>query len=245
MSDFQDDESTNISLVLPCYQETDVFEASMETIDNFFMDLTWEPEYIFVEDASGDGTATLVEEYVAEHDHAIAIFHEENQGRGRSVADGIRTASHQIVGYLDIDLEVSIHQIYPLVNAIRNGADVVCGHRHYKHNLSRLHRFFLSVGYKNLARLTIDSPFHDPETGCKFFNREQILPVLDKIQSDHWFWDTEVMMRAHEAGLDVQEHPVLFVQNPEAASTVDLWSDLRNYIWNLWNYRRGNDNRIV
>lgn len=239
------EQDVSLSLVLPCYCETDVFEASMTAIDMFFEDLSWEYEYVFVEDASGDGTAELIEEYIAEHDHAKAIFHEENCGRGQSVVDGIRAASNPIVGYLDIDLEVTIHQLYPLVRAVQNGADVICGYRHYKQDPSRFHRLLLSVGYKHLARLVIGSPFHDPEAGCKFFNRESILPVLKETHSDHWFWDTEVMMRAHDAGLKVKEHPVLFVGNDEAGSTVDIWSDIPDYLRNLWHFRRGNDEKLV
>ena len=240
-----EEQDISLSLVLPCYHETDVFETSMAAIDMFFEDLDWDYEYVFVEDASDDGTAALVEEYVEENSHARAIFHEENRGRGRSVADGIRAASNPIVGYLDIDLEVTIHQLYPLVRAVQNGADVLCGYRHYKQNLSRLHRLLLSVGYKHLARLVIDSPFNDPEAGCKFFKRDKILPVIEETHSDHWFWDTEVMMRAHNAGLDVREYPVLFVGNDEAGSTVDIWSDIPDYLRNLWHFRRENYSKLV
>jgi glycosyltransferase involved in cell wall biosynthesis len=234
-----------VTLVLPCYNEADIFEESLSIIDAFFHNFRYDGQYIFVEDASTDETPHLIDAYVADHDDAKAIYHDQNRGRGRTVADGIRAADTDIVGYIDIDLEVSIYEIYPIIRELEAGADVVCGYRQYKLNINRLSRTILSWGYKYLTQVLIGSPFSDTEAGCKFFDRKRILPVLNETVSEDWFWDTEVMIRAHRAGLDVHEHPVLFVENPKSTSTVRVLPDTARYLWNLWHFSRGRESRIV
>jgi len=70
----------------------------------------------------------------------------------------------------------------------------------------------MSRGYSFLVRHLLGLPFHDTETGYKFFRRESVLPLLDEIEDGGWFWDTEFMARAHRRGLRVVEIPGAYVR---------------------------------
>ena len=112
------------------------------------------------------------------------ILHDVNRGRGATVTDGFRAARGDIVGYLDVDLEVHARYIPSLVRAIEKGADVATVRRIYAFQLGSLDRYVMSRGYSFLVRQLLGVAIHDTETGYKFFRRERLLPVLDEIEDD-------------------------------------------------------------
>ena len=96
-----------ISLIIPCYNEGQIFEKSVEKIIKELRKLGRNWEIIFVEDKGQDKTKKSVEKFIKSIPNAQAVFHRKNEGRGKSVADGIKIAKCEICGYLDVDLEVS------------------------------------------------------------------------------------------------------------------------------------------
>jgi hypothetical protein len=80
-------------------------------------------------------------------------------------------------------------------------------------------------------------PLADTETGFKLFRREPILPVLAQCEDRGWFWDTEIMVRAHHAGLAIVEVPVLFVRRFDKQSSVQPIRDSLDYFRKLWRFR--------
>jgi hypothetical protein len=65
----------------------------------------------------------------------------------------------------------------------------------------------------------------DTETGYKFFRRDRILPVLDKVSDRGWFWDTETMLMAYLAKLQIIEIPALFERRTDRPSSVRVFRD--------------------
>jgi hypothetical protein len=104
------------------------------------------------------------------------------------VTDGFRAARGTVAGYLDVDLEVHARYVPSLVRAIAQGADIATVRRVYAFQLRALDRYFMSRGYSFLVRRMLDLPFHDTETGYKFFRRDRVLPsneVEDAGGSEH------------------------------------------------------------
>ena len=54
------------------------------------------------------------------------------------------------------------------------------------------------------------SKVRDHQCGFKAFRREPLLDLLDEVCADHWFWDTELLVRAHRRGYSIKEIPVLW-----------------------------------
>ncbi|HET7293289.1 MAG TPA: glycosyltransferase [Vicinamibacteria bacterium] len=228
-----------LSLVLACYNEEDVLEESVSEILDTLADLGRPWEIVFVDDMSRDRTRELLARVVAAHpDHDLrVILHERNQGRGATVSDGFRAARGEIAGYLDIDLEVHCRYIPSLVKAIEAGADVATLRRVYLFRLRALDRELMSRGYSWLVRRLLGVPFHDTETGYKFFRRERLLPLLDVVRDPGWFWDTEIMVRALRSGLVVREIPGAFVRRFDKTSKVSGIRDSIDYFVKLWRFR--------
>jgi hypothetical protein len=232
-------QAPNVSLVLACYNEAPHFAQSIREFIAVLKRNIYSWEIIFVDDHSGDATPELVAAACRKDARLRALYHKVNHGRGRTVADGIRAARGKVVGFIDIDCEVSPVYIPQCIDRImRDGADVVVGKRIYKTHVASLFREILSVGYQALAQKIVDTGGIDTESGYKFFQRRRILPVLAKTKHPGWFWDTEIIVRARRAGLRVSEEPVLFVRREDKKSTVQPLRDVVNYLVSLWRFRR-------
>lgn len=228
----------DLSLVLACYNEAPLFAQSVREILQVLRRSRYTFEIIFADDKSVDQTAGLIRKACARYPNVRALFHKKNCGRGRTVADGIRAARGTVVGYIDIDLEVSPIYIPEMVRKILDGeADVVIGKRIYRSSVGSLPREIFSLGYQWLADAMIGTGGLDTETGYKFFHRKKILPVVARAQHPHWFWDTEIMVYARRGGLRIAQVPVLFVRRLDKKSSVRMVRDIADYLVNLWRFR--------
>jgi glycosyltransferase involved in cell wall biosynthesis len=227
-------------VVLACYNEAEHIEDSFQEIRATLDQSGWPWEILLVDDVSRDGTREILRRIVDGHPglDLTLVLHEENRGRGATVSDGFRAARGEIAGYLDVDLEVHCRYIPSLVHAIERGADVATVRRIYAFQVRSLDRYFMSRGYSFLVRHLLGVPCRDTETGYKFFRRETVLPLLDEIEDEGWFWDTEFMARATRRGLKVEEIPGAYIRRDDKTSTVRGLRDSVRYFVHLLRFRR-------
>ncbi|MCR4368892.1 MAG: glycosyltransferase family 2 protein [archaeon] len=217
-------------MVFPCYNESPIFEDSVNRISRYLGGTRLDYEVIFVEDRSADNTKELIQKAVKKNRRFRAIYHEKNTGRGGCVADGFRAANGEVVGYLDIDLEIAPSYVLEMYAAVKNGSDAVCAVRSYEFTVKNFFRNFLHFVYLVFSKFLLALPVSDPNAGCKFFDRKKILPILGRAVDTHWFWDTEIVKRAQLAGLKVTEIPVLYVANTKKKSSVRVFSDTLHFV---------------
>ncbi len=232
--------SPEFSLVIACFNEEPHLAKSVAAIEALLATCDYSYELIFIDDCSRDGTVEVIKDLVANSDHSRAAFHDVNVGRGGTVTEGIRMAKGRLVGFLDIDLEVSCEHIPTMLAALEEGNEVASALRHSEAGWSwnATLRFVLSRGYRVVFRALLSAPLRDTEAGYKFFQREAILPVLDETENEGWFWDTEVMVLAWLHGLRIVELPCPFVRRADKASTVRVVADVRDYLKAIFKFRR-------
>lgn len=229
-----------LSLVLACYNEAEHLPESVRQIRETLRGMGISYELIFIDDRSRDETPRMIERLCEGQRDARFVLHEANVGRGGTVAEGFRLARGRIVGFLDVDLEVHCSFIPAVLVAIGEDCDGATAYREYSVGFapSGIVRHVLSRGYRLLFRALFQVPFRDTETGFKFFVRERILPVLDETRDRAWFWDTEIMVLAHLAGLRIREVPCRFVRRGDKTSTVRVFRDTWRYVVAARGFRR-------
>ncbi len=226
-----------ISLVLPCFNEAEHFVESIDHIFQVLTNLKQNFEIIFVDDKSQDNTVNLIQEFIKNHPrHTRSIYHTINQGRGFSVTEGIRLSRGKYVGFIDIDCEISPRYIPDCIKLLDKGFDLVCGQRRYKVTAYSLIRAIASKMYSTLTHILLHPAVADTEAGYKFFRREKILPVLKLTQDRGWFWDTEIIIRAQQAGLKIIGYDVNFIKRTDKTSTVNIFSDAFIYLFKLFKF---------
>lgn len=222
----------DLSVVIACYQEEGHLVESVRQLVATLDGVGRSYELIFIDDKSRDRTAQKIAELVQGHPNRRAVYHQHNLGRGGTVTEGFQLAVGDIVGFLDIDLEVHCRFLPAVLQAIDRGRDGATAYRHYAVGWrpTAIVRHFLSSGYRWLFRRLFDVPFRDPETGFKFFRRSRIVPVVNKTKDTGWFWDSEIMILAHQHGLSIEEVPCRFERRADKQSTVRIVRDVWRYL---------------
>lgn len=228
------------SIVIPCYMEERHLEDSTAQLTATLEEIGKSYELIYIDDKSTDKTADVIKRLVNGHPHRRAIYHEKNVGRGGTVTEGFLLAKGRIVGFLDIDLEVHCRFLPSVIDAIEAGADGATASRQYSITWRpiALIRDTISIGYRWLSRLLFDTPFADPETGFKFFVREKIVDIAKRTEDVGWFWDSEIMILSHQAGLKVVEVPCKFERRDIGDSTVNICRDVGAHLIAIWKFRK-------
>jgi glycosyltransferase involved in cell wall biosynthesis len=233
-------DNIDVSLILACYNESEIFEVSVEKIIQVLDGTSYTWEMIFIDDKSKDNTKELIGKVLDtyQNHNLSAYFHTGNQGRGQTVIDGFNQAKGRLVGFIDIDLEVGEWYITKFLEALDKGADVANAWRIYDIKLWGLPRWFATKGYILIRNLFIKLPYQDTEAGYKFFKREKLMPLLQHAKHPGWFFDTEIMALCFKHELKVEEIPVAFIRRSDKTSTVKLIPDTIKYFIDLIKFSR-------
>ena len=218
-----------VSVVLPAYDEEDTLEhtvgETLDTLAGFLPEGSF--EVLIAEDGCTDRTPEIAAR-IAREDDRVRHFHSpERLGRGKALERAFERADGDVVAYLDTDLATDMRHLEELIESVHaGGADVATGSRWIPgHEADRpMNRSIPSRGFNVLARLVLRSTLRDHQCGFKAFDREALLAILEDVEDDHWFWDTEVLVRAQRAGYDVREFPVEWT--PKGDTKVDLVRDV-------------------
>jgi glycosyltransferase involved in cell wall biosynthesis len=201
---------TEVTAIIPVFNDRKSLEFAIPASIKSLSEITLSFEILIAEDGSSDGSAEFVTEYQRQ-DLRIRLLHsDERQGRGRALNRAIRDARGSIICYYDVDLATDMHHLPELIDAIRQGYDVSTGSRLMPDSdiVRSGGREVASRSYNFLVRTLLGSRVFDHQCGFKAFNRERILPILPAIRDNHWFWDTEILVRAQKQGYRVREFPV-------------------------------------
>ncbi|HUR08196.1 MAG TPA: glycosyl transferase family 2, partial [Nonomuraea sp.] len=127
-----------------------------------------------------------------------------------------RDSPADIVAYMDVDLSTGLGALFPMVAALASGhSEVAIGTRLARGARTRrsLRRELVSRGYNALLRYGFGVGFSDAQCGFKAARTDVIRPLMDRVEDDGWFFDTELLLLAEHNGLRVHEVPVDWVED--------------------------------
>ncbi|MFP4590010.1 MAG: flippase-like domain-containing protein [Halobacteriales archaeon] len=228
--------AVDVSVILPAYNEAETLsttvERTLEALDD--LDLPAGYEVLVAEDGCSDDTPAVAEALAASNPTVRHLHSDERLGRGRALERAARASRGSIVVYFDTDLATDLGHLGELIAAVRDGpAAIATGSRLLPDSEADrpIGRDVPSRVYNGLARILLASAVRDHQCGFKAFDRAVLLELLDDIRAEHWFWDTEVLVRAQRAGHEVAELPVRWTA--QDATTVDLAHDAPRMGWQL------------
>ncbi|QCC48228.1 flippase-like domain-containing protein [Halobellus limi] len=223
------DRDVTVSVVLPAYNEAETIEATVATtlgtLAAFLDPGTF--EVIVAEDGCDDRTPEIADRLAAEDDRVRHFHSDERLGRGGALEQAFEAAHGDTLVYFDTDLATDMRHLEELVERVRSGeADVATGSRWIPDNVADrpAKRGVPSRAYNGLVRAFLRSDLRDHQCGFKAFSREAFEALRDDVGDDHWFWDTEMLVRAQRAGYEVAEFPVDW--EPQSDTKVDLVRDV-------------------
>ena len=221
--------SVEVSVVLPAYNEERTIESTVHTtlatLAEFLPDDSY--EVIVAEDGCEDRTPEIADRLAAEDDRVRHFHSDERLGRGGALERAFAASEGGTLVYFDTDLATDMKHLDELVEPIRSGEyDVATGSRWMPENVADrpAKRGVPSRGFNTLTRLFLRSDLRDHQCGFKAFDREALFGILPDVADDHWFWDTEVLVRAQRKGYRVKEFAVDW--EPKGDTKVDLVRDV-------------------
>ncbi|UPV73017.1 flippase-like domain-containing protein [Halorussus limi] len=218
-----------VSVVLPAYNEEATIENTVETtlatLDEFLPAGTF--EVIVAEDGCDDRTPEIADRMAAEDERVRHYHSDERLGRGGALNRAFEAADGDTLVYFDTDLATDMRHLEELVESVRSGEyDFATGSRWMPGETADrpAKRDVASRGFNGLTRTFLGSEMRDHQCGFKAFDRTALFDVLNEVEDEHWFWDTEVLVRAQRRGYDVKEFAVDW--EPKGDSKVDIVRDV-------------------
>jgi glycosyltransferase involved in cell wall biosynthesis len=230
-------DNIEVSIVLPAYNEAGRIEDAVERTASAIRGITPSFEIIIAEDGSKDGTDRISQALAKKYDFVVHLHSDERLGRGRAMARAFKASRGEVICDIDVDLATDMKHLRELVQSIHDGYDFATGSRMLpESNVKRpLKRGLASKGFNFLTRLMLDSKLYDHQCGFKSFKRQSLFALMDTVKDTHWFWDTELLVRAQRAGYKIKEFPVEWKHG--GATKVNLIKDIfgmGSQIFRLW-----------
>ena len=218
-----------VSVVLPAYDEAETIEGTvetaLETLDGFLPAGSY--EVLVAEDGCDDRTPEIAARIAGRDSRVRHVHSDERLGRGGALVRAFRLAEGETLVYFDTDMATDMAHLRELVESVRSGEyDVATGSRWIPGEVADrpVRRGVPSRGFNALVRALLGSGVRDHQCGFKAFDRAALDDLLDDVEDEHWFWDTEVLVRAQRRGYRVKEFPVRWT--PREDTKVDLVRDV-------------------
>lgn len=227
-----------VSVVLPAYNEASLVETAIKQVSQALTQAGYTFNIVIAEDGSTDGTAEISEQLAQKLPYVKHIHRDQRLGRGTALNNAFKQCSGNVLVYMDLDLATSLTSLKPLIDAVSvEGYDFSTGSRLLKASKVErsLRRSISSKSYNFLVRHMLGSKVKDHQCGFKAFRRDAVLGMLDEVKATHWFWDTEILVRAQRHGLKVKEIPVEWTsgRGTKVNLAKDSWNMFRQ-VTHLW-----------
>jgi len=126
-----------LMIVVPCYNEQEVFENTLEALSNLLFDLIKKGKIaknsgiMFVDDGSKDNTRNLITDAYKKYSHVYAVNLAGNVGHQNALVAGLSAAADlcDVTVTIDADLQDDVHAIEEMIDKFNDGCDVVYGVR--------------------------------------------------------------------------------------------------------------------
>jgi dolichol-phosphate mannosyltransferase len=175
-----------ISLVIPCYNETEVLRLTFDTLLREAD--TWnEPfEIILVDDGSADDTWEIIESLVQRDARVRGLKLSRNFGHQAAMGAGLEAATGEAVVVLDADLQDPPSLVRQMLAKWREGYEVVYAQRNRRSGESFFKLVTANVYYRLLDRLTSISIPRNTGDFCLF--DAKVVRVLINMKEHALFW---------------------------------------------------------
>ncbi len=187
----------NISIVLPAKNESTAIGQTIECIKQ----LSIAHEIIVVNDGSTDQT-----KQVAETAGAKVVTHPYSKGNGAAIKTGARTATGDIIVFMDADGQHDPQDIPRLIEKIEQGYDLVVGARQ-KGSQASIGRGIANALYNNLATYMTEQKVEDLTSGFRAVRADKFREFLYLLPNG-FSYPTTSTMAFFRAGYSVTYVPI-------------------------------------
>ena len=221
-----------VEIVVPVRDEERDLSPSVRRIEAYLRTrFPFTARITIADNGSTDGTWAVALALAGELD-AVRAVRLGQPGRGRALRSVWQASDADVLAYMDVDLSTDLNALLPLVAPLLSGhSDVAIGTRLAPgaRVVRGPRREVISRGYNLLLHAALGARFSDAQCGFKAISRARARALLPLTRDTGWFFDTELLILAQEAGLRIHEVPVDWIDDTDSRVnvTATILADLR------------------
>jgi glycosyltransferase involved in cell wall biosynthesis len=217
-----------LSIVMPCLNEAETLETCIRKAQRALSEHHISGEVIVADNGSTDGSREIARRAGAR------VVDVERKGYGNALMGGIRQARGTFVAMGDADDSYDFTAIYPFVEKLREGYDLVMGNRFAggiaPGAMPPLHRYLGNPVLSGIGRLFFASGCGDFHCGLRAFRRDTVAKM--DLRTTGMEFASELVVKATLFNLKITEVPVTLSPDgrsrpPHLRSWRDGWRHLR------------------
>ncbi len=226
-------------IIVPCFNEESRLPVEAFRI---FLSNASEVSICFVNDASTDGTLSVIEQLKVEFpDKVDFLDNTKNLGKSGSISRGVaycleqKKAPH--LAYLDADLATSLEECSSYLSYFEKGKKFVFASRILKIGSvveRKFSRFLFGRIIATFISGILDIKVYDTQCGCKLFTEEIVRIAFNQPFTSRWLFDVEIFSRIlNHYG---KEKALTFMEEVPVKSWIDQGeSKVKvSYFFRLW-----------
>jgi glycosyltransferase involved in cell wall biosynthesis len=211
----------SVEITLPVLNEEACLEKSIKQIIQF-LDIhslsNW--SLVIVDNGSTDQTLSLAKKLEIKFPDRIRVISINVKGVGAAVRVAWTSSKASVVGYMDIDLATSLSHLIDIQELFCNdkGVKIVNGSRRLSNSIVKNRKWIRGItshSFNKLLSVVLGVRFTDAMCGFKFFDLDIVLVLLKEApEITDWFICAELLIRAEWKYIDINEIPVVWIDDP-------------------------------
>jgi dolichyl-phosphate beta-glucosyltransferase len=227
----------DLSIVMPAYNEEKKIHKDIEAVFEFFNESKISGELIIVNDGSKDNTFITASAFKEKYPNLKVLTYEKNRGKGYATKTGMLEAQGSFILLADAGLCVPYKYALSGIELLKQGNDIAIGSRRGDPNKVKivreqpLYRKLGSKGFQLLIHLfqLIPPGIEDTQCGFKLFKKQIAHDVFNRLITEKFMWDIEVLRIAVKKKYKVVPFPVEWGNDPDSRFNPFIGS-----VENLW-----------
>jgi len=211
-----------ISLVVPVYNEEEVLPLFYKTVRTHAFLSTQTVEIVFVNDGSKDLTPSIIEALAQTDPLVVLINFSRNFGKEPALFAGLEHATGDVVIPIDVDLQDPIDVIPRMIEAHRNGAEVVLAKRADRRSDSLMKRSTAHMFY--WAHNKISKPKIEENVGDFRLMSRHVVQAIKTLP------ERQLFMKGLLSWVGFESTVIEYAREERAAGTTKFNG------WKLWNF---------
>lgn len=204
-----------VSVIIPAWNEESRLPRALDQYVRLLEASTRPFEVIVVADGVTDRTVEVAREFEARGVRVLRFDHK--LGKGGAILEGFRRARYDSVGFIDADAPVTPVNVAYLLSQLATSDAAIASRwigKGVEHQRESFARRLLSRTWNLLTRSILRLEIHDTQCGAKFFRRDPLTSILNKVALTNWAFDASLLFHFQRSGYRIREVPVNWTDDP-------------------------------
>lgn len=224
-----------LSIVIPAHNEEDCIGPTVRGVIDELGKEKIEYEIIVINDNSSDNTKHIIEDLIKAYPAIRLINRKGPCGFGRTIRDGLSSATGDAVGVVMGDLSDDPKDVVRCFRKIEAGYDCVFGSRFMKGSIVKdypLVKLAINRLANTFIRVLFLTKANDITNAFKFY-RKEVIKRIQPIQALYFNITVEIPLKAIARGFKFSQIPVNWYGRKSGVSKLSIKEMSRKYLFTV------------